>query len=95
MKDILNTMKPLLPYGCFVPWKDLNFNPKLYHAVHIYWLKFYGLWYNTHAENSIQFWLQLSYCIIVLWLVCFLPCAGEIVYLLKRRENIGDIAEGY
>nr|WPO56479.1 odorant receptor [Leucinodes orbonalis] len=32
--------------------------------------------------------------LIVLWLVCFLPGIGEVVYLLKRKDNIGDVAEG-
>ncbi|XP_072938132.1 odorant receptor 10-like [Epargyreus clarus] len=52
------------------------------------------MWYNNHPPNSIQFWAHILYTTTVLWLVCFLPCIGEVVYLLRRKESIGDIAEG-
>lgn len=93
MKDAVSALTPILPFGFSESWDDLN--PRLFHAVHIYWLKFYGMWYNGFSPKSILFWLQLLYTVIVLWLVCFLPVIGEVVYLLKRTENIGDIAEGY
>ncbi|KAL0821071.1 hypothetical protein ABMA28_005703 [Loxostege sticticalis] len=92
VKKKLAVLQPVLPYGVIESWDDLN--PRLYHAVHIYWLKFYGMWYNNSSPKSIFFWLQIIYTAIVLWLVCFLPGIGEVVYLLKRRENIGDVAEG-
>ncbi|XP_052742622.1 odorant receptor 46a-like [Bicyclus anynana] len=85
-------LKPYLPYGVIEPWDDLN--PRLYHAVHIYWLKFYGMWYFDFAPTSFSFWLHLLYSTVVLWLVCFLPCIGEVSYLVRRSENIADIAEG-
>uniref|UniRef100_A0A0K8TU60 Odorant receptor n=1 Tax=Epiphyas postvittana TaxID=65032 RepID=A0A0K8TU60_EPIPO len=91
-KEKLSFLTPLLPYGVLESWDDLN--PRLYHAVHIYWLKFYGLWYGTVSTCSVQFWTHLVYGLLVLWLVCFLPGIGEVVYLLRRRDNIGDIAEG-
>lgn len=91
-KEKLSFLSAILPYGVIEPWDDLD--PKLYHAVHIYWLKFYGMWYNHFSPKTIQFWLQTIYSLLVLWLVCFLPGIGEIVYLLRRRENIGDVAEG-
>lgn len=93
MKEKLSVLAPVLPYGVTETWDDLN--PRLYHSVHIYWLKFYGMWYNDFPPTNILFWLHMIYTVIVLWLVCFLPGIGEVVYLLKRRENIGDIAEGY
>ncbi|XP_046966711.1 odorant receptor 46a-like [Vanessa cardui] len=92
MQDKFSALKPYLPYGVIESWDDLN--PRLYHDVHIYWLKFYGMWYHNFRPCSLSFWCHLIYTIIVLWLVCFLPCIGEIVYLLRRQENIGDIAEG-
>ncbi|XP_059055539.1 odorant receptor 46a-like [Achroia grisella] len=92
VKDKLSVLLPILPYGVLESWDDLN--PRLYHAIHIYWLKFYGLWYNNFSPLNILFWIQIIYTIIILWLVCFLPIVGEIVYLLKPKENIGDIAEG-
>ncbi|XP_026325985.1 odorant receptor 2a-like [Hyposmocoma kahamanoa] len=92
IKDAVSALTPILPFGVSESWDDLN--PRLFHAVHIYWLKFYGMWYNGFSPKSILFWLQLLYTVIVLWLVCFLPVIGEVVYLLKRTENIGDIAEG-
>ncbi|XP_063383326.1 odorant receptor 46a-like [Cydia fagiglandana] len=92
MREKLSFLTPFLPYGVLESWEDLN--PRLYHAVHIYWLKFYGLWYNTHPRTSLLFWAHIVYTIVVLWLVCFLPGIGEVVYLLRRRDNIGDIAEG-
>lgn len=92
-KEKLALLKPFLPYGVLESWEDLD--PRLYHAVHIYWLKFYGLWYNTVSKSSFQFWTQIVYGFLVLWLVCFLPGIGEVVYLLRRRDNIGEIAEGY
>lgn len=85
-------LKPLLPYGVIESWEDLN--PRLYHAVHIYWLKFYGQWFNNFSPKNILFWVQLIYTLIVLWLVCFLPGWGEIVFLVRRRDNIGNVAEG-
>nr|AST36273.1 putative odorant receptor OR44 [Hedya nubiferana] len=88
----LSFLSRFLPYGVLDSWEDLN--PRLYHGVHIYWLKFYGLWYNMHPKSSILFWIHLLYAIAVLWLVCFMPGIGEVVYLLKRRDNIGEIAEG-
>lgn len=93
IKDAVSALTPILPFGVSESWDDLN--PRLFHAVHIYWLKFYGMWYNGFSPKSVLFWLQLLYTVIVLWLVCFLPVIGEVVYLLKRTENIGDIAEGY
>ncbi|XP_031762984.2 odorant receptor 46a [Galleria mellonella] len=92
IKDKLSTLLPVLPYGVLESWDDLD--PKLYHAIHIYWLKFYGMWYNNFSPLNILFWIQIIYTLIILWLVCFLPGIGEVVYLLKRKENIGDIAEG-
>ncbi|XP_047995965.1 odorant receptor 46a-like [Leguminivora glycinivorella] len=92
MRETLSFLTPFLPYGVLESWEDLN--PRLYHAVHIYWLKFYGLWYNTHRPTSFYFWLHVVYATVVLWLVCFLPGIGELFYLHKRRDNIGDIAEG-
>lgn len=91
-KDEFAFLAPVLPYGVIESWDDLN--PKLYHAVHIYWLKFYGMWFNSHSPKCYKYWVQLLYTIIVLCLVCFLPGIGEIVYLLRRRDNIGDVAEG-
>ncbi|KAI8434233.1 hypothetical protein MSG28_012338, partial [Choristoneura fumiferana] len=91
-KEKLAPLKPFLPYGVLESWEDLD--PRLYHAVHIYWLKFYGLWYNTVSKCSFRFWTQIVYGFLVLWLVCFLPGIGEVVYLLRRRDNIGEIAEG-
>ncbi|CAH4022106.1 unnamed protein product [Pieris brassicae] len=88
----LSIIKPYLPYGVLEAWDDLN--PHLYHAIHIYWLKFYGMWYNKYSPNCLYFWLQIIYTVIVLWLVCFLPAIGEIEYLLKRQDNVGEIAEG-
>ncbi|XP_039758528.1 odorant receptor 46a-like [Pararge aegeria] len=85
-------LKPYLPYGVLDPWDDLD--PRLYHAVHIYWLKFYGMWYYNFKPTNPYFWLRFLYTMVVLWLVCFLPCIGEVVYLLRRGENISDIAEG-
>ncbi|KAL4704473.1 hypothetical protein ACJJTC_019572, partial [Scirpophaga incertulas] len=84
-------LKPILPYGAMESWDDLN--PRLYHAVHIYCLKFYGLWYYEFAPEKILFWIRLLYTLTILWLVCFFPCFGEIVYLLKRKENVGDIID--
>lgn len=92
MKNKLAFLSPVVPYGVFESWEDLN--PRLYHAVHIYWLKFYGMWFNDSSPQSIKFWVQMFYTLIVLWLVCFFPGIGEVVYLLRRRENIGDVAEG-
>ncbi|XP_053611298.1 odorant receptor 46a isoform X2 [Plodia interpunctella] len=92
MKKMLSPLQPAIPYGVLESWEDLN--PRLYHAVHIYWLKFYGMWYNNFSPKNILFWVQLTYTIVVLWLVCFLPGIGEVVYLLKRSENIANIAEG-
>ncbi|XP_045501109.1 odorant receptor 2a-like [Colias croceus] len=88
----LSILKPYLPYGVLEPWDDLN--PRLYHAVHIYWLKFYGMWYNKYSLNSVYFWLQIIYSAIVLYLVCLMPMIGEVVYLLRRQDNVGEIAEG-
>nr|QLI62091.1 odorant receptor 48 [Streltzoviella insularis] len=92
VKKKLSILLPILPYGVLESWENLD--PRLYHAVHIYWLKFYGMWYNNFSPKSTLFWLQLMYTMIVLSLVCFLPGIGEVVYLLRRRDNIGDIAEG-
>ncbi|KAJ2949692.1 hypothetical protein O0L34_g15623 [Tuta absoluta] len=92
LKQKLTALTPILPYGVTESWEDLN--PRLYHAIHIYWLKFYGMWYNDFSPKSVVFWLQLVYSAISLWLVCFMPGIGEVVYLLKRRNNIGDVAEG-
>ncbi|XP_026741300.1 odorant receptor 46a-like [Trichoplusia ni] len=92
MKKNMAFLSPILPYGVIESWDDLN--PRLYHAVHIYWLKFYGMWFNNFSPKCIQFWLQMMYTLLVLWLVCFFPGIGEVVYLLRRRENIGDVAEG-
>ncbi|XP_075979475.1 odorant receptor 2a-like [Anticarsia gemmatalis] len=92
MRNKLSFLKPILPYGVIESWDDLN--PRLYHAVHIYWLKFYGMWYNNSSPTCLKYWLQMIYTLTVLWLVCFLPGIGEVVYLLRRRENIGDVAEG-
>uniref|UniRef100_A0A2A4JRD2 Odorant receptor n=1 Tax=Heliothis virescens TaxID=7102 RepID=A0A2A4JRD2_HELVI len=92
MKHKLAFLSPYLPYGVIESWEDLN--PRLYHAVHIYWLKFYGMWFNNYSPNSVKFWLHMIYTLTVLWLVCFFPGIGEVVYLLKQRENIGDIADG-
>ncbi|RVE54306.1 hypothetical protein evm_001133 [Chilo suppressalis] len=92
IKEKLAILKPILPYGVLESWDDLD--PKLYHAVHIYWLKFYGLWYYDFAPGSFMFWIRFLYTMLVMWLVCFLPGIGEVVYLLKRRDDIGDIAEG-
>nr|WEG72105.1 odorant-receptor-5 [Grapholita molesta] len=92
MREKFSFLTPFLPYGVLESWEDLN--PRLYHAVHIYWLKFYGLWYNTEPKTSILFWVRIVYAVVVLWLVCFLPGVGEVFYLHKRRDNIGDIAEG-
>nr|AQQ73520.1 olfactory receptor 44 [Heliconius melpomene rosina] len=89
---IFHILKPYLPYGVIDPWDDLN--PRLYHAIHIYWLKFYGMWYYNFIPTNIWSWFQFIYTMLVLFLVCLLPCFGEIVYLLRRQENIGDIAEG-
>ncbi|XP_047506226.1 odorant receptor 46a-like [Pieris napi] len=88
----LSILKPYLPYGVLESWDDLN--PRLYHAIHIYWLKFYGMWYNKYSPKCLYFWLQIIYTVIVLWLVCLLPAIGEIEYLLKRQDNVGEIAEG-
>nr|UVB79117.1 odorant receptor 19 [Heortia vitessoides] len=92
IKKKLDFLRPILPYGVTESWDNLD--PRLYHAVHVYWLKFYGMWFNNFPPNSILFWVQMIYTIAVLWLVCFFPGIGEVVYLLKRRENIGDVAEG-
>ncbi|XP_049872165.1 odorant receptor 46a-like [Pectinophora gossypiella] len=92
VKKKLSRLKPILPYGVTESWEDLD--PRLYHAIHIYWLKFYGMWYNDFSPRSILFWIQLLFTLVSLWLVCFLPGIGEVVYLLRRRENIGDIAAG-
>jgi hypothetical protein len=92
IKKKLKFLQPLVPYGVFESWDNLD--PKLYHAVHIYWLKFYGMWYINFSPTNIFSWIQVLYTFIVLWLVCFLPGIGEVVYLLKRGENIGDVAEG-
>lgn len=92
IKQKLSPLMPVMPYGVLEPWDDLD--PRLYHAVHIYWLKFYGMWYNNFSPKDILYWVQMMYTLLVLWLVCFLPGIGEVVYLLKRRENIGDVAEG-
>lgn len=92
VKKKLSILSVIVPYGVTESWDDLD--PRLYHAVHIYWLKFYGMWYNNFPRKSIQFWLQVTYTLLVLWLVCFFPGIGEIVYLLSRRQNIGDVAEG-
>lgn len=92
MKSKFLFLKPYLPYGVLESWDDLD--PRLYHAVHIYWLKFYGMWYYDFNPSKLSFWLRLSYTVVVLWLVCFLPCFGEVVYLLRRSESVGDIAEG-
>ena len=92
MKNKLAFLSPVLPYGVIESWDDLN--PRLYHAVHIYWLKFYGMWFNNFSPYSIKFWVQLMYTLTVLWLVCFFPGIGEVVYLLRQTENIGDVAEG-
>nr|AII01085.1 odorant receptor [Dendrolimus kikuchii] len=91
-KKILYFLSPILPYGVTESWESLE--PKLYHAVHIYWLKFYGMWYNNFSAKSIKFWLQMAYTLTVFCLVCVFPGFGEVVYLLRRRENIGDVAEG-
>ncbi|XP_034833179.1 odorant receptor 46a-like [Maniola hyperantus] len=92
IRERCSFLKPYIPYGVLDPWDDLN--PRLYLAVHIYWLKFYGMWYYSINPTNGYFWLRLTYTMVVLWLVCFLPCIGEVVYLSRRGENIGDIAEG-
>ncbi|XP_012548737.1 olfactory receptor 44 isoform X1 [Bombyx mori] len=92
IQKVKEKLSPIFPYGVLESWDDLD--PKLYHAVHIFWLKFYGLWYNNYPKKSIKFWLNMMYTLLVLWLVCFFPGIGEVVYLLKRRDNIGDVAEG-
>ncbi|KAJ8718452.1 hypothetical protein PYW08_002689 [Mythimna loreyi] len=92
MKTKLAFLSPVLPYGVIESWEDLN--PRLYHAVHIYWLKFYGMWFNNYSPYTIKFWLLLIYTLTVLWLVCFFPGIGEVFYLLRQTENIGDVAEG-
>nr|QMS80346.1 odorant receptor [Histia rhodope] len=92
MNGKLAFLLPFLPLSDSETWDKLD--PKLYHGVHIYWLKIYGLWYYSFSPKTFKFWLQLAYTAIVLWLVCFLPGIGEIVYLLKRRDNIGDVAGG-
>ncbi|CAH2087091.1 unnamed protein product [Euphydryas editha] len=92
MQPNLAILKPFLPYGVLDSWDDLN--PRLYHAIHIYWLKFYGMWYYKFMPCSLKFWCHQVYTLIVLWLVCFLPGIGEVVYLLRRQGHVGDIAEG-
>lgn len=93
MKGIVTTLAPILPYGVSESWDDLN--PRLFHGVHVYWLKFYGMWYNDYSPKSLLFWLQILYTVTVFWLVIIFPGIGEIDYLLKRTDNIGDLAEGY
>nr|CUQ99409.1 Olfactory receptor 27 [Manduca sexta] len=92
VKKKLSFLSIILPYGVVESWDNLD--PGLYHAVHIYWLRFYGMWYNNFSWKTIYFWAQMMYTLSVLWLVCFFPGIGEVVYLLKRRENIGNVAEG-
>nr|QZH55104.1 odorant receptor 8 [Achelura yunnanensis] len=92
IKEKLPFLLPFLPLSDSRTWDKLD--PKLYHGVHIYWLKFYGLWFYDFLPNTFKFWLRLLYTAMVLWLVCFFPGIGEIIYLLKRRDNIGDVAEG-
>ncbi|CAG9098948.1 unnamed protein product [Plutella xylostella] len=81
-----------LPYGVLESWDDLN--PRLYLAVHIYWLKFFGMWFNKHSLWSPQYWLQMLYGAVVLFLTCILPTFGEVYYLLQHTDDVGDIAEG-
>nr|WCC57470.1 odorant receptor 13 [Papilio machaon] len=69
-------------------------DPIHYVGVHIFWLKFYGMWYNNSSWKELKFWLKIFYTVIVLWLVCIIPCVGEIYYLLRLGGNIGHIAEG-
>ncbi|CAK1581096.1 unnamed protein product [Parnassius mnemosyne] len=92
LKNILKILSNFLPYGVIESWDDLN--PNLYVSVHIYWLKFYGMWFNNYSWKTIKFWIQILYTFIIFWLVCLLPGIGEIYYLLQRRENISHIAEG-
>ncbi|XP_041980585.1 odorant receptor 46a-like [Aricia agestis] len=88
----LSVLKRYVPYGTFDSWDDLD--PKLYHAVHIFWLRFYGLWYYDFSPKKFSSWLRLIYTLVVLWLVCFLPGIGEVEYLLRQGGNVGNIAEG-
>lgn len=90
-RNFLSIFIPILPYGVLETWEDLN--PRLYQAIHIYWLKFYGLWYNNYSPRNILFWIHSLYAIVVLWLVCFLPEIGEVYYLLKRKDDIEKVVE--
>nr|WCC57347.1 odorant receptor 13 [Papilio dardanus] len=88
----LKMLTKLLPYD-FMQARD-ELDPIHYVSVHIFWLKFYGMWYNNSSWKEIKFWLKIFYTFIVFWLVCIIPCIGEIYYLLRRGGNIGHIAEG-
>nr|WCC57413.1 odorant receptor 13 [Papilio glaucus] len=89
---ILKILSKFLPYDFIVSWNDLD--PIHYVSVHIFWLKFYGMWYNNNSWKELKFWLKILYSFLVFWLVCIIPCMGEIYYLLRRGGNIGQIAEG-
>lgn len=92
-EKLKSKFRPYLPYGVLEPYDSLS--PQMYYGIQMYWLKFFGLWYYDVNPKSLLFWLQLLYTLLVLWLVCFLPGLGEVFYLLKRQESIGNIAEGY
>ncbi|XP_032514777.1 odorant receptor 46a-like [Danaus plexippus] len=91
-EKLKSKFRPYLPYGVLEPYDSLS--PQMYYGIQMYWLKFFGLWYYDVNPKSLLFWLQLLYTLLVLWLVCFLPGLGEVFYLLKRQESIGNIAEG-
>nr|WCC57530.1 odorant receptor 13 [Papilio memnon] len=88
----LKLLSKFLPYD-FIKTRD-ELDPIHYVSVHIFWLKFYGMWYNNSSWKTLKFWLKIFYTFIVFWLVCIIPCIGEIFYLLRRGGNIGHIAEG-
>ncbi|KAI5651395.1 7tm odorant receptor domain-containing protein [Phthorimaea operculella] len=94
LKQKLSVLTPILPYGVTESWEDLN--PRLYHAIHIYWLKFYGMWYNDFSPQSVVFWLQLIYTAISLCLYLFLSemyTYFKIAVFWMNREKILNLIE--
>ncbi|KOB77826.1 Odorant receptor 44 [Operophtera brumata] len=86
-KENVSFLSLILPYGVIEPWDDLN--PKLYHAVHIYWLKFYGMWYNNFSPKTIQFWLQTIYSLLYLFLSEMYTYVKVVVFWVNKNKVLG------